>query len=160
MDHVIDTRMGRDSKTPVPAGSMFIDAFRDEAHRQNITLFDIGVSVKAYHMSGSLNRESHCLVATGMTAIVTPGSTAVRRAAEAEGLDKVFIDAGFQWRESGCGLCFYAGGDRFTPGTRVISSTNRNFENRQAPGVRTHLDSPVTVAASAIAGCIIDPRQT
>ncbi|MUL65006.1 3-isopropylmalate dehydratase [Mycobacterium sp. CBMA 234] len=98
-------------------------------------------------------------VAPNMTAIVTPGSTAVRRAAEAEGLDKVFIDAGFQWRESGCGLCFYAGGDRFTPGTRVISSTNRNFENRQGPGVRTHLASPVTVAASAIAGHIVDPRQ-
>lgn len=93
-----------------------------------------------------------------VTAICTPGSTSVRRAAEAEGLDKVFIDAGFQWRESGCGLCFYAGGDRFSPGSRVISTTNRNFENRQGPGVRTHLASPVTVAASAIAGSITDPR--
>ncbi|OBC01834.1 3-isopropylmalate dehydratase [Mycobacterium sp. 852013-50091_SCH5140682] len=98
-------------------------------------------------------------VADGVTAICTPGSTAVRRAAEAEGLHRVFIDAGFQWRESGCGLCFYAGGDRFAPGSRVISSTNRNFENRQGPGVRTHLASPATVAASAIAGCITDPRQ-
>ncbi|AMT71138.1 3-isopropylmalate dehydratase large subunit [Mycobacteroides immunogenum] len=98
-------------------------------------------------------------VAAGITALCTPGSTAVRRAAEAEGIDKIFIDAGFQWRESGCGLCFYAGGDRFEPGTRVISSTNRNFENRQGPGVRTHLASPATVAASAIAGCISDPRR-
>jgi 3-isopropylmalate/(R)-2-methylmalate dehydratase large subunit len=98
-------------------------------------------------------------VAPNITAIVTPGSTAVRRAAEAEGLDKVFMDAGFEWRESGCGLCFYAGGDRFAPGSRVISSTNRNFENRQGPGVRTHLASPVTVAASAVAGHIVDPRQ-
>lgn len=98
-------------------------------------------------------------VAAGVTALCTPGSTAVRRAAEAEGIDKIFIEAGFQWRESGCGLCFYAGGDRFAPSTRVISSTNRNFENRQGPGVRTHLASPATVAASAIAGCISDPRR-
>ncbi|MDO3184399.1 3-isopropylmalate dehydratase large subunit [Mycobacteroides abscessus subsp. massiliense] len=98
-------------------------------------------------------------VADGITAICTPGSTAVRQAAEAEGLHRVFIDAGFQWRESGCGLCFYAGGDRFAPGGRVISSTNRNFENRQGPGVRTHLASPATVAASAVAGYITDPRQ-
>ncbi|MBO1419205.1 3-isopropylmalate dehydratase large subunit [Streptomyces sp. FH025] len=98
-------------------------------------------------------------VAEGVTAICVPGSTAVRRAAEAEGLDRVFVDAGFQWRESGCGLCFYAGGDRFPAGARVISSTNRNFENRQGPGVRTHLASPATVAASALAGRLADPRE-
>ncbi|MEV7356945.1 3-isopropylmalate dehydratase large subunit [Kitasatospora sp. NPDC091276] len=98
-------------------------------------------------------------VAEGVTAICVPGSTAVRRAAEAEGLDRVFTDAGFQWRESGCGLCFHAGGDRFPDGARVISSTNRNFENRQGPGVRTHLASPATVAASALAGRLTDPRE-
>ncbi len=93
-------------------------------------------------------------VAPGVRAIVVPGSMTVRRAAEAEGLDRVFADAGFEWRMSGCGLCFYAGGPGFAPGTRVISSTNRNFEGRQGPGVRTHLASPETVAASAIAGHI------
>lgn len=98
-------------------------------------------------------------VAPGVTAIVVPGSMAVRRAAESEGLDRVFTDAGFEWRMPGCALCFYAGGPGFAPGTRVISSTNRNFEGRQGPGVRTHIASPETVAASAIAGCVADPRS-
>ena len=93
------------------------------------------------------------------TALVVPGSSAVRRAAEAEGLDRVFTDAGFEWRESGCSLCFYAGGEGFAPGSRTISSTNRNFEGRQGPGIRTHIASPETVAASAIAGVIADPRN-
>ncbi len=101
-------------------------------------------------------------VAPQVKAIVVPGSTAVKQAAEAEGLDRIFHDAGFEWRESGCSLCFYVGGDNFdSPGRkarRVISSTNRNFEGRQGPGVRTHLASPATVAASALAGCIADPR--
>lgn len=97
-------------------------------------------------------------VAPGVHALVVPGSSAVRRAAEAEGLDQLFRDAGFEWRMSGCSLCFYAGGEGFAPGSRVISSTNRNFEGRQGPGIRTHIASPETVAASAIAGRIADPR--
>jgi 3-isopropylmalate/(R)-2-methylmalate dehydratase large subunit len=101
-------------------------------------------------------------VAPGVKAIVVPGSMPVRAAAEAEGLHRVFQDAGFEWRESGCSLCFFSGGDSFgldPAGTRrVISSTNRNFEGRQGPGVRTHIASPATVAASAVAGCIADPR--
>lgn len=92
-------------------------------------------------------------------ALVVPGSMAVRRAAESEGLDKVFTAAGFEWRMSGCSLCFYAGGEGFPEGSRVISSTNRNFEGRQGPGIRTHIASPETVAASAIAGAIADPRD-
>ena len=92
-------------------------------------------------------------------AMVVPGSMAVRRAAESEGLDKVFTDAGFEWRMSGCSLCFYAGGEGFPEGSRVISSTNRNFEGRQGPGIRTHIASPETVAASALAGAIADPRK-
>lgn len=91
-------------------------------------------------------------------ALVVPGSSAVKRAAEAEGLDGIFTEAGFEWRESGCSLCFYVGGEGFPPGSRVISSTNRNFEGRQGPGIRTHIASPETVAASAIAGAIADPR--
>lgn len=98
-------------------------------------------------------------VAPGVRAIVVPGSMAVRRAAEAEGIDRIFTDAGFEWRLSGCALCFYAGGPGFAPGTRVISSTNRNFEGRQGLGVRTHIASPELVAASALAGHLADPRQ-
>jgi 3-isopropylmalate/(R)-2-methylmalate dehydratase large subunit len=98
-------------------------------------------------------------VADGVAAVVVPGSSAVKRAAEAEGLDKIFTRAGFEWRESGCSMCFYAGGETFGKEKRVISSTNRNFEGRQGPGTRTHLASPITVAASAIKGRITDPRE-
>jgi 3-isopropylmalate/(R)-2-methylmalate dehydratase large subunit len=95
-------------------------------------------------------------VAPGVRAICVPGSTQVKLAAEREGLDRVFRDAGFEWRESGCSMCFYAGGESFGHEERVISSTNRNFENRQGPRTRTHLASPATVAASAVAGRISD----
>lgn len=94
-------------------------------------------------------------VAEGVRAICVPGSTQTKLAAEAEGLDTIFKDAGFEWQESGCSLCFYAGEEAFSRGDRIISSTNRNFEGRQGPGVRTHLASPETVAASAIAGRIV-----
>jgi len=98
-------------------------------------------------------------VAAGVTAICVPGSTAVKRLAEAEGLDTIFRNAGFEWHEAGCAHCFYAGGETFAPGTRVISSTNRNFEGRQGPGVRTHIASPETVAWSAVRGAIADIRE-
>ncbi len=98
-------------------------------------------------------------VAAGVKAICVPGSSQVKLQAEAEGIDKVFADAGFEWRESGCSMCFFAGGESFAPKARVVSSTNRNFENRQGPGTRTHLASPAVVAASAIAGAIADPRK-
>ncbi|WP_299592287.1 3-isopropylmalate dehydratase large subunit [uncultured Microbulbifer sp.] len=93
-------------------------------------------------------------IAPGVAGVVVPGSRRVKRQAEAEGLHKIFIESGFEWRDSGCSMCFYAGGETFGPGKRVVSSTNRNFEGRQGPGTRTHLASPATVAASAIAGCI------
>ena len=98
-------------------------------------------------------------VAPGVTAICVPGSTPVKLAAEAEGIDRVFRDAGFEWRESGCSMCFFSGGESFGLEQRVISSTNRNFESRQGPRTRSHLASPETVAASAIAGHIVDPRS-
>lgn len=98
-------------------------------------------------------------VAAGVKAICVPGSMSVKRAAEAEGLDQVFRDAGFEWRASGCSMCFFAGGESFGLRERVVSSTNRNFESRQGPETRTHLASPETVAASALAGCIADPRE-
>jgi 3-isopropylmalate/(R)-2-methylmalate dehydratase large subunit len=99
-------------------------------------------------------------VADGVKAIVVPGSGLVKQAAEAEGLDRVFTEAGFEWREAGCSMCFFAGGENFGLETRVVSSTNRNFENRQGPRTRTHLASPTTVAASAIAGRLSDVRET
>ena len=89
-------------------------------------------------------------VAAGVNAICVPGSSQVKKAAEAEGLDKIFKAAGFEWRESGCSMCFFAGGENFGLEKSVVSSTNRNFENRQGPRTRTHLASPTTVAASAI----------
>jgi 3-isopropylmalate/(R)-2-methylmalate dehydratase large subunit len=98
-------------------------------------------------------------VARGVRAICVPGSSTLKRQAEAEGLDRIFKDAGFEWRESGCSLCFYAGGEDLGLGKRVVSSTNRNFEGRQGPGTRTHIASPATVAASAINGHIADVRR-
>ncbi len=98
-------------------------------------------------------------VATTVSAVIVPGSRNVKRQAEAEGLDKIFTEAGFEWRDSGCSMCFYAGGETFGEGKRVISSTNRNFEGRQGPNTRTHLASPITVAASALTGRITDPRE-
>jgi 3-isopropylmalate/(R)-2-methylmalate dehydratase large subunit len=95
-------------------------------------------------------------VAPKLRAICVPGSANVRRAAEMEGIDRIFKDAGFEWGASGCAMCFYAGGETFAPGARIISSTNRSFEGRQGPGVRTHLASPATVAASAVAGRIVN----
>jgi 3-isopropylmalate/(R)-2-methylmalate dehydratase large subunit len=98
-------------------------------------------------------------VAPGVRAICVPGSTAVKRQAEAEGLDRIFRAAGFEWREAGCSMCFFSGGESFGPRQRVVSSTNRNFESRQGPETRTHLASPATVAASAIMGRLADPRR-
>jgi 3-isopropylmalate/(R)-2-methylmalate dehydratase large subunit len=97
--------------------------------------------------------------APGLTAMVVPGSTSVKRAAESEGLDRIFKDAGFFWGESGCSMCAGGNGDRGRPQERVVSTTNRNFEGRQGNGVRTHLASPEVAAATAIAGVIADPRR-
>jgi len=98
-------------------------------------------------------------VAAGVLAMVVPGSTSVKRAAEAAGLDRVFRDAGFFWGESGCSMCAGGNGDRGEPGERCVSTTNRNFEHRQGAKVRTHLVSPATAAASALAGHIADVRH-
>ncbi len=103
--------------------------------------------------------DGHKIAPSIRKAMVVPGSSAVKRQAEEEGLDKIFTAAGFEWRMSGCSLCFYAGGEGFPEGSRTISSTNRNFEGRQGPGVRSHIASPETVVASAIAGVIADPRE-
>ncbi|MFL9902755.1 3-isopropylmalate dehydratase large subunit [Paraburkholderia fungorum] len=92
-------------------------------------------------------------------AMVVPGSGLVKEQAEREGLDKVFIDAGFEWREPGCSMCMAMNADRLEPGERCASTSNRNFEGRQGAGGRTHLVSPAMAAAAAVAGHFVDVRQ-
>jgi len=90
---------------------------------------------------------------------VSPGSSAIKRQAEAEGLDKVFRDAGFDWRASGCSSCAAMNGDTVPAGERCASTSNRNFEGRQGKGARTHLVSPAMAAAAAVTGRLTDVRQ-
>jgi len=90
--------------------------------------------------------------------LVSPGSSAVKRQAEEEGLDRVFRDAGLEWGESGCSMCVGINGDVVAPGERCASTTNRNFRGRQGPGARTHLMSPAMVAAAAVTGRLTDVR--
>jgi 3-isopropylmalate/(R)-2-methylmalate dehydratase large subunit len=169
-EHVV----GVDGRVPDPAATG--DGLARTAMERALAYTDLrpgdrldGVAIEAAFIGSCVNSRIEDLraaaailrgrrIAPGVTAICVPGSTPVKRAAEAEGLDDVFRSAGFDWREAGCSLCFYGGGDDFGPARRVISSTNRNFEGRQGPGVRTHLASPATVAASALAGRIADPR--
>jgi 3-isopropylmalate/(R)-2-methylmalate dehydratase large subunit len=92
-------------------------------------------------------------------AMVVPGSQSVKRTAEAEGLDQVFLAAGFEWREAGCSMCLGMNADILQPGERCASTSNRNFEGRQGRGGRTHLVSPAMAAAAAIAGHFVDVRQ-
>ncbi len=98
-------------------------------------------------------------VAPHVRAMVVPGSGLVKRAAEAEGIDAVLRAAGFDWREPGCSMCVGMNPDRLQPGERCAATSNRNFENRQGRGGRTHLMSPALAAASAIAGCIAGPAS-
>ena len=98
-------------------------------------------------------------VADGTSAWVVPGSQIVKREAEAAGLDAVFRDAGFEWREPGCSQCVAANGETVAPGKRTVSTTNRNFVGRQGPRARTHLASPVMAAAAAVTGRITDVRK-
>jgi len=92
-------------------------------------------------------------------AMVVPGSGPVKAQAEREGLDRIFRDAGFEWREPGCSMCLAMNADRLEPGARCASTSNRNFEGRQGDGGRTHLVSPAMAAAAAIAGHFVDIRQ-
>jgi len=91
-------------------------------------------------------------------AMVVPGSGPVKRQAEQEGLDKVFVAAGFEWRDPGCSMCLGMNDDRLSPGERCASTSNRNFEGRQGAGGRTHLVSPAMAAAAALAGRFVDVR--
>ncbi len=98
-------------------------------------------------------------VSGGLRVLVVPGSQAVKRQAESEGLDRIFRAAGAEWRESGCSMCIAMNGDQLQPGQYAVSTSNRNFEGRQGPGGRTFLASPLTAAATAIAGRIADARE-
>jgi 3-isopropylmalate/(R)-2-methylmalate dehydratase large subunit len=98
-------------------------------------------------------------VADGVNAMVVPGSGLVKEQAEEEGLDQIFLDAGFEWREPGCSMCLAMNADKLKAGERCASTSNRNFEGRQGRGGRTHLVSPEMAAASAIKGTLADPRE-
>jgi 3-isopropylmalate/(R)-2-methylmalate dehydratase large subunit len=98
-------------------------------------------------------------VAPGVRAMIVPGSMLVKRRAERMGLHRIFLEAGFEWRNSGCSMCIAMNEDRLGPGERGVLTSNRNFENRAGPGSRVHLASPLTAAASAIEGKIADPRK-
>jgi 3-isopropylmalate/(R)-2-methylmalate dehydratase large subunit len=91
--------------------------------------------------------------------MVSPGSSAVKRQAEAEGLDRIFVEAGLEWRDSGCSMCNGSNGELVAPGERCASTTNRNYEGRQGRGALTHIMSPAMVAAAAVFGRLADVRQ-
>ena len=97
-------------------------------------------------------------ISKGVSAMIVPGSGIIKRQAEDEGLDRVFISAGFDWRQPGCSMCLAMNDDVLKPGERCASTSNRNFEGRQGKGSRTHLVSPLMAAAAAIAGHFVDPR--
>src|SRR5438094_6479155 len=98
-------------------------------------------------------------VRAGLRALVVPGSMRVKAQAEAEGLDKVFTAAGFEWRNAGCSMCLGMNPDQLAPGERAASTSNRNFEGRQGRGGRTHLVSPAVAAATAVAGHLASPED-
>jgi len=98
-------------------------------------------------------------VADSVRMLIVPGSQSIKNQAEEEGLDKIFVAAGAEWREAGCSMCLGMNSDKLGKGELCVSTSNRNFEGRQGPGGRTVLASPATAAASAIAGVIADPRD-
>ena len=98
-------------------------------------------------------------VAACVRALVVSGSQQVKKQAEAEGLDRIFREAGAEWREPGCSMCIAMNGDRVEPGQYAVSTSNRNFEGRQGTGARTFLASPLTAAATAVTGRIADARE-
>jgi 3-isopropylmalate/(R)-2-methylmalate dehydratase large subunit len=98
-------------------------------------------------------------VASGMRTLIVPGSWKVKAQAEEEGLDRIFVEAGFDWRDPGCSMCLAMNPDKLAPGERCASTSNRNFEGRQGRGGRTHLVSPAVAAATAIAGHFATPSD-
>jgi 3-isopropylmalate/(R)-2-methylmalate dehydratase large subunit len=107
--------------------------------------------------AASIVRDRH--VASRVKAWVVPGSGLIKAQAEAEGLDRIFKSAGFEWREAGCSMCLGTNGEIVAPGERCASTSNRNFAGRQGPGARTHLMSPAMAAAAAVTGRLTDVRR-
>jgi 3-isopropylmalate/(R)-2-methylmalate dehydratase large subunit len=111
-------------------------------------LRDAAKVLRGYKINGNIEQ-----------ALIVPGSQRVKEQAEKEGLHKIFIDAGFEWRESGCSMCLAMNEDKLLPGDRCAATSNRNFEGRQGKGGRTHLVSPAMAAAAAVAGHFVDIRE-
>ncbi len=111
-------------------------------------LREAGGVVRGRHVAGHVKQ-----------ALVVPGSGLVKRQAEEEGLDRIFTEAGFEWREPGCSMCLAMNPDKVPPGERCASTSNRNFVGRQGPGARTHLMSPAMAAAAAVTGRLTDVRE-
>lgn len=167
--------VGVDGRVPDPAS--FADAARRELAADAIRYMDLspgmaveGLPIDIAFIGSCTNARLSDLesaaaiandrrVAPGVRAIVVPGSMTVKRAAEAKGLHRIFQDAGFEWRDAGCSMCVSMNEDVVPPHARCISTSNRNFENRQGPRSRTHLASPASVAAAAVTGCISDIRK-
>jgi 3-isopropylmalate/(R)-2-methylmalate dehydratase large subunit len=160
---------------PIPDPAIEPDTSRRHAHERALSYMGLRPGDRLYDIpidyvfigsctNGRLDdlREA-AEVARGRHAVVpafvSPGSRSVKRAAEAEGLDRVFVDAGFEWRDSGCSMCAGANGDSLQPGQRCAATSNRNFPGRQGPGSRTHIMSPASAAASAIAGHIASAHR-
>jgi 3-isopropylmalate/(R)-2-methylmalate dehydratase large subunit len=160
----------------VPDPESFADPVKAETARRALAYMDLsagqkleGLAVQRVFIGSCTNSRIEDLrvaaqiangktVADGVRAMVVPGSGLVREQAEAEGLDRIFIDAGFEWREPGCSMCLGMNPDKLAPGERCASTSNRNFEGRQGRGGRTHLVSPAMAAAAAVAGCLVDVR--
>ena len=163
--------------TPVPAADSFSDAVEKESARKALSYMGLSAGDKLEDVAISHVFIGSCTngriedmraaafiakqgkVADNVTAIVVPGSGAVKRQAEAEGLDKIFTDAGFEWRLPGCSMCLGMNDDILQAGDRCASSSNRNFEGRQGRGARTHLVSPAMAAAAALKGRFADVRE-
>jgi len=168
--------MGAGVNDPVPDPADFSDANERAALEKALKYMDIqpgkplaGRAVDVVFLGSCTNSRISDLraaasifdgrkVAPGVRAMVVPGSQAVKRQAEAEGLDKVFKAAGAEWREPGCSMCIAMNGDQLSPGQLAVSTSNRNFEGRQGKGGRTVLASPLTAAAAAVTGKVTDPR--
>jgi 3-isopropylmalate/(R)-2-methylmalate dehydratase large subunit len=162
-----DAAVALDDAVPAPstvAARKALDYMRLEAGRpvagQPVDVVFVGSCTNG--RLGDLRAAAQVLrgrrVAEGVRMLVAPGSEAVRRDAEAEGLHEVFLAAGAEWRLAGCSMCIAMNGDQVAPGQLAVSTSNRNFEGRQGPGARTVLASPATAAASAVAGRVADPR--
>jgi 3-isopropylmalate/(R)-2-methylmalate dehydratase large subunit len=161
----------------VPSPDDFLEASEREAAARALTYMDLqagtpmrDVPVDTVFIGSCTNARIEDLraaaavleghhVRDGMRALVVPGSMRVKAEAEAEGLDKVFTAAGFEWRDAGCSMCLAMNPDKLAPGERAASTSNRNFEGRQGPGGRTHLVSPAVAAATAVAGHFATPED-